>query len=133
MIVIVIFLSPVFALSFYYYYSLFKTLMKCTFMVEAEIIDIKIEKDIDGEGNISTSSNPVFRYYYNGREYISSEDIGYPGLKYEKGDILNIYINPEYPYEVVDKKRKIKSHIAAGTICLLFCISVITLKLLLRE
>lgn len=117
------------ALSFYYFYTLFRSLMHCKVAVEAEIIKISVIGSTDSEGNHTTYSNPTFRYHYDGKEYISSEKGGYVGLMYQKGDIITLHINPEDPYDILDKKRRIKPYLQAGTISLLMGIVMMTLVL----
>ncbi|EWM54418.1 DUF3592 domain-containing protein [Ruminococcus flavefaciens] len=117
------------ALGSYTFYSLFKSIKNCTVMVEAEIIDIMTGEDTDLDGYTTLYYKPVFRYYYDGHEYISSEMTEYPSINYQKGDTLTIYINPEFPDEVLNKKIRTKSYIAFGTLCILFSILIIAINL----
>ncbi|WP_431767950.1 DUF3592 domain-containing protein [Ruminococcus flavefaciens] len=98
-------------------------------MVEAEIIDIMTRETTDSDGYTALYYKPVFRYYYDEHEYISSEIIYYPSIKYQKGDTLTIYINPEFPDKVLNKKIRTKSYIAFGTLCILFSILIIAINL----
>jgi hypothetical protein len=76
--------------------------------MEAEIIDVKMKEqtDTDSEGYSSTSKMyyPVYRYTYEGKEYVKESNIGVSNKrKYVKGNMINILFMPDTP-----EKAKVK-------------------------
>jgi hypothetical protein len=76
--------------------------------MDAEIVDVKMKKqtDTDSEGYTSTSKMyyPVYRYTYEGKEYIKESNVGVSNKrKYSKGDMIAILFMADSP-----EKAKVK-------------------------
>ncbi len=78
----------------------------CTAVVPATIIKVQHERASDGYGmgdyDGSIVYRPVFRYIYNGQEYIYRNSVAktsYRGL--QEGMTVNLMVNPKMPSEAV--------------------------------
>ena len=85
---------------------------KCTEYVEAIVVDIDESSSSDG----GTSFNPVFGYRFNGMEYRRRSTFSSVFLRFNVGDQVELYIDPEKPKRFYCPKEKIHRII----LCLVF-------------
>lgn len=76
---------------------------RCTLEVEAVVTHILSKEsestDDDGDKHYTTVYSPVYKYYVDGREYISNNESYSSNLNCSVGDIRNIFCNPDSPKE----------------------------------
>lgn len=83
---------------------------RCTQKVTAKVVGFSTHYD---EG--ADTYAPIFEYTYNGGEYRSSNRFYSSSPKFVEGEITEIYIDPENPYDVYVGNEKVM-YIAAGVI-----------------
>ena len=87
--------------------------------VEAWCVEVTSKTEVMGTGTdriyIHNAKKPVYRYYYNGQEYISSPLLSSNRKKYrpEPGPCV-IRIHPDHPRRVYSPERKFAGGILIG-------------------
>lgn len=76
---------------------------KCTEYVEAIVVDIDESSSSDG----GTSFNPVFGYRFNGMEYRRRSTFSSVFLRFNVGDHVGLYIDPDKPEKFYCPKETI--------------------------
>lgn len=86
--------------------TLIRQSRKCTVAVKGVVLDYKLSCDKNGE-----TYSPLYEYSYNGTVYQGYQGIYTHELNPPVGGERKIYIDPEYPEDIFDKKPYIESYI----------------------
>ena len=86
--------------------TLIRQSRKCTVAVTGKVLDYKLSHDKNGQ-----TYSPLYEYSYNGTVYQGYQEIYTHELNPPIDGERKIYINPEYPDEIFDKKPYIESYI----------------------
>ena len=75
--------------------------MKTAVTVQGEVIDIETSESYDSEDGYTTMYAPVFEYSFEGTTYTKTSSISSSGSDYDKGEQVEIMLNPEKPSQII--------------------------------
>ena len=93
---------------------------RCTAEVNAEITRLLHSTSTDSDGYITDTYAPEYCYCYEGQEYRVSSSTYSNGKQYAIGQTVRLWIDPEKPERIYDRKRDLKNIIIMGLIMCVF-------------
>lgn len=95
---------------------------RCSVLVTAEVIDIKRRLSSDSDGGSTWVYAPVYRYYYQGRDYLNESDL-YSSSVVKVGTQQEIRLNPNNPNDFIEPKRQVGVAVLAIIMGVIFTVA----------